>query len=73
MDITKADIKKADIGTLIAMWTMWEFFNSREIQDEWGKPFPVVNNEKDFFDLLFAWQKFMSRKSELLNFYKHLD
>ena len=35
MDITKANINKADMGTLITMWLMLEFFKELNCVEEW--------------------------------------
>ena len=53
MDITKAKINKADMGALITMWLMLEFFKELNCEEEWGEPYPVVKSEEDFYYLLF--------------------
>ena len=52
MDILKANINKADMGALITMWLMLEFFETLNCQEEWGSPFPLVRNQEDFYYLL---------------------
>jgi len=73
MDITKANINKADMGALITMWLMLEFFKELNCEEEWGEPYPVVKSEEDFYYLLFEWQKFLMQRGELLTMYEKQD
>tara|TARA_Y100001972_G_scaffold15516_1_gene16429 strand:- start:1601 stop:1822 length:222 start_codon:yes stop_codon:yes gene_type:complete len=71
MDITKADIEKADMGTLITMWLMLEFFKELNCEKEFGEPYPIINSEDDFYYVLFEWQKFLNKRGEILTMYRN--
>ena len=73
MDILKANINKADMGALITMWLMLEFFETLNCQVEWGSPFPLVRNQEDFYYLLLEWQKFLLKKPELITMFENTD
>ena len=71
MDITKADIDKADMGTLITMWLMLEFFKELNCEEEFDEPYPIINSEDDFYYVLFEWQKFLLKRGEILTMYRN--
>jgi hypothetical protein len=50
-----------------------EFFKELNCLEEWGEPYPVIKSEEDFYYLLFEWQKFLLKRSELLTMYEKKD